>query len=71
MSSIIDIEQHQDPVAKLTLQPTRSILKSSKSIDEARLDHGAYTDSSLGHSSVSGMTRSESKRYVLARRLQA
>ena len=64
MSSIIDIERQQDPVAKLTSQPIRSILKSSKSVDEARLDRGACTDSLSQHTAIAGMTRSESKRYV-------
>jgi hypothetical protein len=60
MSSVISIE-HDDPVAKLTMKPSRSILKSSASIDDSRLDHYAEF-MSRPSSTTPGMTRSESKR---------
>jgi hypothetical protein len=57
MSSNIDNEEY-DPVANLHMQPTKGILKSAKSIDDARQDVIHETNSSL----TTGMIRSESKR---------
>ncbi len=56
MSSNIDNEEF-DPVANLHMQPAKGILKSTKSIDDAKQDVLHETNSSP----TSGMTRSESK----------
>jgi len=56
MSSNIDHEEF-DPVANLHMQPAKGILKSAKSIDDAKQDVLHETNSSP----TSGMTRSESK----------
>ncbi len=57
MSSHINTEEH-DPVANLTMLPTRSILKTSKSIDTGRLEkHQEMTSYP-----TTGMTRSDSKK---------
>jgi len=56
MSSNIDHEEF-DPVANLHMQPAKGILKSTKSIDDAKQDVLHETNSSP----TSGMTRSESK----------
>ena len=50
-----DDHSDQDPVANLTMQPAKSILKPAKSTDEPVHD-------SADVSSTAGMTRSESKR---------
>ena len=54
MSSNVD-HPEQDPVANLTMQPAKSILKPAKSIDDPAHDPADA-------SSTAGMTRSESKR---------
>ena len=61
MSSNFNNEIH-DPVGKLTMRPVRGILKSSKSMDESRLEHSQDTISKLNNYTTTGMTRSESKR---------
>jgi hypothetical protein len=61
MSSNIINEEH-DPVANLIMHPVRGILKSSKSIDDSRLDTDQKKMSSINNYPITGMTRSESKR---------
>ncbi|CAF1259212.1 unnamed protein product [Rotaria magnacalcarata] len=60
MSSNFNNEIH-DPVGKLIRRPVSGILKSSKSMDESRLDHSQDTMSKLNNYPTTGMTRSESK----------
>lgn len=57
MSSNIDNEEY-DPVANLTMQPAKGILKSTKSID----DPGQDVIQGTNNCPTTGMTRSESKR---------
>ncbi|CAF1003106.1 unnamed protein product [Rotaria sordida] len=60
MSSNFNNEIH-DPVGNLTRRPVRGILKSSKSMDEGRLENNQQTISTLNDYPTTGMTRSESK----------
>ncbi|CAF3667249.1 unnamed protein product [Rotaria sp. Silwood1] len=60
MSSNFHDEIH-DPVSNLTMRPVRGILKSSKSMDESRLDNNQEIISKLNDYPTTGMTRSESK----------
>jgi len=64
MSSNINIEEH-NPVANLAMQPTKGILKTSKSIDEDRLETEQEVNSSLNNFPITGMTRSESKSHKI------
>jgi hypothetical protein len=55
-----------DPVANLNMQPAKGILKSTRSIDDPGQDtHQDTTSSSLNDCPTTGMTRSESKRYLI------
>lgn len=65
MSSNIENEEH-DPVANLSMQPAKSILKSKKSIDDIRPDlvHETIVQSTDPYP-TSGMTRSESKSHKI------
>ena len=56
MSSNINNEE-SNPAAKLTIQPVRGILKTSKSVDPGQLE----TNEEINNYPT-GMTRSESKR---------
>ncbi|CAF3144857.1 unnamed protein product [Rotaria socialis] len=65
MSSNIDQEVH-DPVANLHMQPSRGILKSKKSIDDAKQDILRETIlPAVNHCLTTGMTRSESKSHKI------
>jgi protein phosphatase inhibitor 2 len=61
MSSNIDNEEH-DPVANLHMHPTKGILKSSKSTDDAGQDVISEVNNC---STTTGMTRSESKSHKI------
>ncbi|CAF1378242.1 unnamed protein product [Adineta steineri] len=60
MSSNNEIQEH-NPVANLSMQPAKSILKSTKSIDDAGQDFQHERKSSTSNAQGIGMTRSESK----------
>ncbi|CAF2661741.1 unnamed protein product [Rotaria sp. Silwood2] len=60
MSSNFNNEIH-NPVGNLTMRPVRGILKSSKSMDESRLENNQEIISKLNDYPTTGMTRSESK----------
>lgn len=60
--SVNIINEEHDPVANLTMQPTRGILKTSKSIDQTQSDNNEDMISSADNYPITGMTRSESKR---------
>ncbi|CAF2400108.1 unnamed protein product [Rotaria sp. Silwood2] len=65
MSSQSDNEVH-DPVANLHMQPSRGILKSKKSIDDAKQDIQPETIApSLNNCPTTGMTRSESRSHKI------
>ena len=64
MSSNIDNDEY-DPVANLHMQPAKGILKSTRSIDDPGQDVHQDTTSSLNDAPTTGMTRSESKRYLI------
>lgn len=61
MSVNINNDEH-NPVTNLTMQPTRGILKTSKSIEQSQSDNNNEMTSSIDNYPITGMTRSESKR---------
>lgn len=61
MSSTNDTLEY-DPVANLNMQPAKGILKTTRSIDDARQDHQHEAKTTLDNQPAAGMTRSESKR---------
>ncbi|UJR09869.1 hypothetical protein I4U23_014091 [Adineta vaga] len=62
MSSNIDNNEEHDPIANLNMLPARSILKTTTSIDENRLENNQETTTTYP---ATGMKRSESKSHKI------